>query len=103
MAWNEHETPHDYRRFTAQGLRSLLEGQGFRLLEQSTTGHFALVLFQLRLLYLRNLLYTRHKYLNLLLNALFIFPFALLFWLASWLYPKDKSLYFNVIGLYQKA
>lgn len=50
--WDEHEQPHDYRRYTSMGIRKLLEEHGFDVLyEYKTVNDFSIV-FQLMNLYI---------------------------------------------------
>lgn len=38
LEWEEHQAPHDYFRYTRYGLRYLLEGAGFEVVEVSPAG-----------------------------------------------------------------
>lgn len=38
--WEEHQTPHDYFRYTQYGLRSLLENAGFTVVDLAPAGGF---------------------------------------------------------------
>jgi SAM-dependent methyltransferase len=40
LEWEEHQTPHDYFRFTRHGLRYLLEAAGFSEIEITPAGGF---------------------------------------------------------------
>jgi SAM-dependent methyltransferase len=95
FVWDEHEIPYDYCRYTSFGIKHLLEKNGFTISEFSKTGHFIEVISQLIILYIRHLLYTRNKYLNLIINFLFIAPFTMLGVLFSAVLSRKRSLYFN--------
>lgn len=103
FAWNEHEVPNDFGRYTSFGIRHLLEKNGFQLISLKKSGHFAAVIAQLIPLYIYELISSRNKYFNLLLNTIFIFPFTFLGLLISAILPRNKSLYFNNIVLLKKV
>lgn len=102
FVWTEHELPYDFRRFTTIGMATLLEKQGFKVVKRKSCGNFFQVIVQLWMMYLHNLLYRRNKYLNLIINALFIFPFCFAGLLLSAVLPDVKGLYFNTIILASK-
>jgi SAM-dependent methyltransferase len=102
FAWDEHEIPFDYGRYTTYGLRHLLEKCGFEIIEIKKTGHYTEVIIQYFINYLRMLLYTKNKYVNLLINICFIFPFTLLGIVFSFILPRKQTLYFNNIVLAKK-
>lgn len=102
FVWDEHETPHDYRRLTSFGTRQFLEQAGFEIIEQQKTAHFAAVIAQLTMLYLHNVLFTKNKYLNLLINLVFISPVTITGSFLAWLLPRNRKLYFNNVVLAQK-
>lgn len=102
FSWEEHETPHDNCRFTHFGIEHLLQKHGFTILKSEKTGHFFAVIAQYFINYLRTLLYTKNKYVNLLINSVAIFPFTLIFIILSAIAPRSKSLYFNTVILAEK-
>ncbi|MDD4624617.1 MAG: methyltransferase domain-containing protein, partial [Bacilli bacterium] len=102
FSFPEHEMPFDFRRFTKNGIVKLIEENGYKVDEVKTYGNLILVMFQLFILYIHDLLYTKNKYINLFINSLFIFPFTVIGIILSFLLPKNKSLYFGVILLATK-
>jgi SAM-dependent methyltransferase len=102
FSWDEHEVPNDYGRYTSYGIKYLLEKNGFEVIEQTKTGHFIEVVAQLNIHYLRSVLYTKNKYLNIIINLIFISPFTLIGILLSFIAPKKRTLYFNHIILAKK-
>jgi SAM-dependent methyltransferase len=103
FVWNEHEVPYDFGRYSAFGLHHLMQKHGFEVIELYKTTHFAEVLTQLWMLYLHSLLYTSNKYVNLLINAVFIAPFTLLGLVLTPLLPKNRSLYLNSVIFARKV
>ena len=54
FVWNEHEVPYDYARYTRFALKSLLEKNGFEIIEYSKAGNFITAVTQLITLYFFN-------------------------------------------------
>lgn len=98
----EHEMPFDFRRFTINGVNELLNEFGFEIINGLSFGRYFEVVFQLIIKYIHDLIYTKNKYLNLLLNIIFIFPFTFLGLIISKVLPNNKSLYFGTIILARK-
>ena len=99
FAWNEHEEPNDFGRYTSFGIKHLLNKHGFEVIRLTKTGHFAAVIAQLIPLYIYELISTKNKYFNLLLNFLFMSPFVISGLLISSILPRNRSLYFNNVVL----
>lgn len=72
----EHELPYDFRRLTAGGLIKELEDAGFKVTKSEKTGNYVEVVVQLWISYWRDLLYTRNKYVNMIINTICIAPFT---------------------------
>lgn len=102
FVWPEHELPFDFRRFTANGLTEVFEKNGFEVRQMKKVGKFFEVVAQMWLMYLHNGLYTKRRYLNLLINAVFLFPFTLLGIVFSALLPNVQGLYFGLVMLAEK-
>ncbi len=102
FSWEEHEIPYDNCRFTTYGIKYLIELYDFEIIKIEKTGHFFAVISQYFISYIRELVFVKNKYLNLLLNFIFIFPFTLVLLLISLIVPRKKSLYFNTIVLARK-
>jgi len=103
FAWDEHEQPNDYCRYTSFGIKHLLEHNGFKIIIYEKTGHFTVVISQLVILYLRHILYTKNKYLNLFINCILIAPFTILGIILSAILPRKHSLFFNNILVAEKV
>lgn len=102
FVWPEHELPYDFRRYTVNGLSLILEKYGFKIQEVVTSGSFFETITQMWMMYLHNGLYTKNRYLNILINAICIFPFCLLGLIFSFILPNVKGLYLNVSLLAEK-
>lgn len=103
FAWNEHEAPFDYGRYTSFGLAHLLGRHGFEVLDQRKSGHFVQVLFQLAALYVHERF--RHlpsRSIRLVVGMPLIAALSLLGALLGAVLPRDRSLYFNNVVLLRK-
>lgn len=102
FVWPEHELPFDFRRFTVNGLSQIVKDHGFEIKKVNTSGTFIEVIMQMWIMYLHNGLYTQNRYLNILINTIFIFPFTLSGIIFSAIFPNIKGLYLNVTLLAEK-
>lgn len=102
FVWDEHEQPWDYARYSSFGLRSLLEKNGFEVVEQRKTNADVRVLFQLVNAYLYKVLWTRWSALNLLICAIVMAPFNILGALLHRLLPSNNDLYLDQVVLARK-
>ena len=103
FVWDEHEAPFDYGRYSSFGIKYLLEKHGFKVIAIEKSTKYLETVFQLWNLYLYYKIYTKNKYLNIILNILFISPFTIIGILVSSVLPNYKSLYNNNIVLVKKV
>lgn len=102
FVWDEHEQPHDYARYSSFGLKSLLEQNGFEVVNQQKIGADVRVLFQLTNAYLYKALWTRWPAVNLLICATVMAPFNILGMLLYKLLPANPDLYLDQAVLARK-
>lgn len=102
FAWDEHEIPYDFGRYSSYGIRFLLEKQGFEVVKLKKSTKFLETVFQYWNLYIYYILYTKNKYLNVIINMLFIAPFTILGIIISAIFPNKNTLYNNNIILVRK-
>ena len=103
FSWPEHELPFDYRRFTLTGIKEILNRHGYKIISAKKSGSFFEVIIQLWMEFLRSLLFTKNKYINIIINLIFIFPVCLLGIIISPVFRKKQDIYFNDIVLAQKV
>jgi hypothetical protein len=81
----------------------MLELNGFVVTSADKTGNYVEVITQLWTSYIRELLFTHNKYVNIGVTCLFIFPFHLAGFILSKILPKRQGLYFDtVVSGYKK-
>ena len=102
FAWNEHEIPVDFGRYTSFGLEHVMKKAGFEVIESKKAGHFASVIAQYTSLYVYELTRTKNKFLNLFISIILINPITIIGLILSSLMPRNRTLYFNNILLARK-
>lgn len=101
FAWNEHEMPFDYARYTSTGIQHLLEKNGFNVIEIKKSGNFARAMFQLWALYFFEL-FKKFGKTGYIVSLLFVAPINIVGGIVLLLFPKDHSLYFTNVVLAEK-
>ena len=105
FTWNEHEAPYDFARYTRFALDSMLNKNGFKIVEYSKSGNFITAVTQLITLYfftvfkgpVRKFFLFRWLY-----KALFFFIPNLSGLILSKILPFNQTMYLNNIVLVQK-
>jgi SAM-dependent methyltransferase len=103
FAWEEHEKPYDFARYTSFGLSHVLQSQGFEVLDKiKTTSHF-LAACQMLQAYLSHQLAPRGVYARRLFIFLVIFPINLLVLALDRILPKSYDYYCNNVVLCRRV
>lgn len=97
FVWDEHEQPWDYARYSSFGLKSLLEKNGFEVLEQQKINADVRVLFQLVNAYLFKVLWTKSQVINLLICASVMAPFNIFGALLYKVLPANPDLFLDQV------
>ena len=93
FAWEEHEVPYDFARYTSFGIRHILIKNNFHVIEiiKSTTS--VLAIGQLFINYISQLTLPQKWYMLHIFCFLIIFPLNSLTLIANIILPKQYSLY----------
>ncbi len=102
FVWDKHEIPHDFGRYTSFGIKHIIEKAGFEGLSIDKDDNSVAIIHQLLITYLRDLMFTKNKYLNIVINLIFLAPVSILGIFTSFIFPKNRNLYFNNIVLAKK-
>jgi SAM-dependent methyltransferase len=102
FAWDEHEQPRDFARYSSFGLRAVLEQAGFSVIAHRKTNADGRALAALAAGYLYKVTRTRWRPLNGLVQVLVIAPVNLFGVVAGWLLPANPDLYLDNVVLAQK-
>jgi len=103
FVWDEHEQPNDFARYSSFGLKSIVERNGFKVIEYRKSMSDIRVIFQMINGYLYKITVSRNGYVNLLTTFVLMAPFNILGELLSKLLPKNDDLYLDNIILAQKT
>ncbi|MBY0348321.1 MAG: class I SAM-dependent methyltransferase, partial [Hydrotalea flava] len=108
FAWEEHEIPVDYARYTQFALRDLLEKNGFKIIIIDKNGHALSTIHQMLMVYLHddwlNRVYvvSRFKLFKKIVRQILVPFLNLLFICTEPIWPKNQRLYLNTIVLAEK-
>lgn len=102
FVWDEHEQPWDYARYSSFGLKSLLQKNGFKVLQYEKTSANISVVFQLLNAYLYKILWTRWSLINLCITFFLLAPFNVLGLILGKVLPSNQDLYLDQIVLAQR-
>lgn len=103
FVWDEHEQPYDFARYSSFGIRSILERQGFAIIDQRKSMDDIRVIFQLLNAYIYKKTITKNGLLNLLLTVGLMAPFNILGEFLSLILPRNTDLYLDNIVLAKKT
>lgn len=103
FAWDEHEQPHDYARYSSFGLLALLRDAGFEIVEHRKTMADVRAVFQIASAYLHKVTTTGGGYRDLAAAMLLMAPVNLLGAMLRWVMPANPDFYLDNVVLAAKA
>ena len=103
FAWDEHEQPFDYARYTSFGISSILKKHGFEIITQRKSVSDIRVIFQQLNLYIWKKLRTKSGILNQIIILFLISPFNILGEILNLILPNNPDLYLDNIVLARKV
>jgi len=99
FAWDEHEQPFDFARYSSFGLKHLMEQAGFTIETSIKSVNDSRALAQLWNTFIYKKTVTKSGALNLLITALLMAPVTL-FWSIIWpIFGKSRDFYLDNIIL----
>jgi SAM-dependent methyltransferase len=102
FAWDEHEQPHDFARYSSFGLRHVLESSGFRIRAQRKTCANGSALVQLSSAYIYKLARSRSRLINHLVQMTLIAPINVVGGLFASVIPANPDFYLDNVVLAAK-
>ncbi|MDB6092574.1 MAG: methylase [Verrucomicrobia bacterium] len=102
FAWDEHEQPHDFARYSSFGLCALLERAGFTIEAHRKSTADSRALFQLVNAYLYKVTHGRNRALNWVAMLGLMAPVNVLGLVFGALLPRNPDLYLDNIVLARK-
>lgn len=101
FAWDEHEVPYDYARYTSFGIADLLVVHGYEVLELRKTTTYVQALGQLFIMYLLHLLPWKGT-VGRLVWMMLICPCTIAISIVNLLLPRKYDLFSNSVVLARK-
>jgi SAM-dependent methyltransferase len=102
FAWNEHEVPYDFARYTSFGLRSVLEKHGFEVVRlHKTTTYFETVCQSFNNFMIENI-FPKNRMLRTLLMIIITGPLTFFSVLLNYILPDNKAWYLSLVLLVKK-
>ena len=95
FAWDEHEQPNDYARYSSFGLVALLDRAGFEVLIHNKTVDNASAVAQIASAWLFKALRTNNKWLNLFSQLVFIAPTNVAGLVAGAILPRNPDFFLD--------
>jgi len=102
FAWDEHEIPFDFARYTSFGICHILNKNGFQVVFSKKTTTYFLSVGQMFIAYFSQHVLPKGRLIGKLSQLLVIFPMTLLFLLLNALLPKRYEYYCNNVVLSKK-
>jgi SAM-dependent methyltransferase len=102
FAWDEHEQPYDFARYSSFGIKHLLENHNFEIIHQKKSVDDITVIFQLLSLYIFKKLITKNSLLNVFIIFILISPINIIGSIVNLFLPKNEDLYLDNIILAKK-
>jgi hypothetical protein len=103
FAWEEHELPFDYARYTSAGIRHELEKSKFEITEIEKTTTQILAISQTFIAYLSNHILPKVKILGGLSQVLVVFPLTLFAICLNRVLPKNYNSFCNLVIYARKS
>ncbi|RAJ73484.1 methyltransferase family protein [Chitinophaga dinghuensis] len=102
FAWDEHEQPYDYARYSSFGLKSLLEKNGFEVIElrKSVADLRVLTVLMNGYLYKKT---VKYRFLRIFATILLMFPNNVIGSIIGLIMPRNEDLYLDNIVLFKKV
>jgi SAM-dependent methyltransferase len=97
FAWDEHEQPFDYARYTSFGIRALLERHGYGEIEIEKTSTDVEAIGQLWIAYLHQHVGARHGSIRALVQLALLAPLTIMTLILSHILPDRRHIYCNLL------
>ncbi len=102
FAWDEHEIPYDFARYTSYGIKHIFNNNRFEVVELKKTTTYILAVCQMFIAYLVQYALPKGRFLGRLSQLVVIFPLNILALLLDALLPKRYEYFCNSVVLSKK-
>ncbi|MCS6766613.1 MAG: methyltransferase domain-containing protein [Candidatus Protistobacter heckmanni] len=103
FAWDEHEIPYDFARYTSFGITHILNKNNFEVVKLTKTTTYILTVFQMLIAYLCQYALPKGRLFGRISQLIFIFPLNVLALLLNTLLPKRYEYFCNNVVLAAKV
>lgn len=103
FVFEEHERPFDFKRYSSFGLRTLLEENGFMVLEMKRDTTYFETILQVFLVYLTQNVLPQNRYFRFFLLPFILFPIIATGRFVSKIMPDNGFFFCNNVVLAQKV
>ncbi len=103
FAWDEHEAPFDFARYTSFGIKHILEKHGFDVLDYTKTNTYVLAIQQLFIEYLAKNVSPKKGLGRRLFQITVIFPLNVWSVCINFILPKRYDYFTNQVVLSKKS
>lgn len=102
FAWDEHEIPYDFARYTSYGIKHIFQNNKFEVVELEKTTTYVLAVCQMFIAYLVQYALPKGRYWRQLSQLVVIFPLNIFSILLNALLPKRYEYFCNSVVLSKK-
>jgi hypothetical protein len=103
FAWDEHETPYDFARYTTFGIEEVLERNGIEVVDSRKTTTYVLAVCQMWIAYLTQHVFPRRPaWLRAATQLVFVFPLNVAALVLNFILPKRYEYFCNCVVLARK-
>jgi SAM-dependent methyltransferase len=103
FAWDEHEKPYDYARYTSFGMKYLLEKCGFQVIAQSKSQWWFPAICQILISFLHQRYRPPGRLFGNAFQILIIFPLTLFSSVISVIVPRGDDYYCNLVTVAKRV
>jgi SAM-dependent methyltransferase len=102
FAWDEHEIPYDFARYTSYGIQHIFSTNKFEIVELKKTTTYVLAVCQMFIAYLVQYALPKGRFFGRLAQLVVIFPCTILSLLLNALLPKRYEYFCNIVVVSRK-
>lgn len=102
FAWEEHEIPYDFARYTSYGMEHVLRRAGFEIVRTVKSTTAVLAICQLFIAYLAKYVCPKSRFLAIAFQLFIIFPLNIISHLINAVLPKQYGYFCNCVVVCEK-
>jgi SAM-dependent methyltransferase len=103
FAWDEHEVPFDFARYTSYGIQHVITKNGFKVVELRKTTTYLLAVSQMMIAYLVQYVLPKDRIFGRLSQLVVVFPITAISLLLNSLLPKRFEYFSNIVVKCEKV